>query len=148
VASALSLAMPQLGIGTKKDVKIGFLAPLSGKLKSWAEPGLHGCEIWKDRVNAGGGIRVGDRRYLAQIVAFDTEFQPEKAYAGARKLVLDDDVRVLAMLGGNDFTREVRDFVTRRRTLVTTLLPSDLSPDAPTLIAPSEVHPIYNVTGV
>ncbi len=26
--------------------------------------------------------------------------------------------------------------------------PSDLSPDAPTLVAPSEVHPIYNVTGV
>jgi len=32
--------------------------------------------------------------------------------------------------------------------LFSTLLPSDLSPDTTTLIAPAEVHPIYNVTGV
>jgi branched-chain amino acid transport system substrate-binding protein len=32
--------------------------------------------------------------------------------------------------------------------LVSTLLPSDLTPDTPNLIAPCEVHPIYNVTGV
>lgn len=148
VSSALSIAMPRLAIETKKVLKVGFLGPLSGKLKSWAEPGYHGCVIWKDRVNASGGIRVGDWRYLVEIIPFDTEFQPEKAFEGARKLVLEDGVRLLAMLGGNDFTRQVRDFVNQQRTLVTTLLPSDLSPDAPTLIAPSEVHPIYNVTGV
>src|SRR3990167_5139302 len=148
VSSALSIAMPRLAIETKKVLKVGFLGPLSGKLKSWAEPGYHGCVIWKDRVNASGGIRVGDWRYLVEIIPFDTEFEPEKAFEGARKLVLEDGVRLLAMLGGNDFTRQVRDFVNQQRTLVTTLLPSDLSPDAPTLIAPSEVHPIYNVTGV
>lgn len=140
--------MPRLAIETKKRLKIGFLAPLSGKLKSWAEPGYHGCVIWKDRVNASGGVRVGDRRYLVEIIPFDSEFKPEKALKGARKLVLEDGVKLLAMLGGNDFSREVRDFVNQHRTLATTLLPSDLSPDAPTLIAPSEVHPIYNVTGV
>ena len=52
------------------------------------------------------------------------------------------------MVGGNDFSEQVRDFVNQQKTLVTTLLPSDLSPDARTLIAPTEVHPIYNVTGV
>lgn len=148
MSSALSLAMPRLTIDTKKELKIGFLAPLSGKLKAWAEPGYHGCVIWKDRVNANGGVRVGNWRYLVDIVAFDTEFKPEIALKGARKLVLEDGVRLLTMLGGNDFTRPVRDFVNQQRMLVTTLLPSDLSPDAPTLIAPSEVHPIYNVTGV
>ncbi len=148
VASALSIAMPRLAIGTKRQLKIGFLAPLSGKLKSWAEPGYHGSLIWKDRVNADGGVRVGNWHYLVEIIPFDTEFKTEKAFEGARKLILEDGVKVLAMLGGNDFTRQVRDFVNQTRTLVTTLLPSDLSPDAPTLIAPSEVHPIYNVTGV
>ena len=32
--------------------------------------------------------------------------------------------------------------------MFSTLLPSDLSPDSTTLLAPAEVHPIYNVTGV
>lgn len=148
VAAALSVAMPRLAINTKKTVKIGFLAPLSGKLKSWAEPGYHGCVIWKDRINARGGICLGDWRYLVEIETFDTEYNSEKAFEGIRKLVMEQDVRLVTMLGGNDFTRQVREFITRNRVLVTTLLPSDLSPDAPTLIAPSEVHPIYNVTGV
>ena len=146
--SALSLAMPRLKIETKKEVKVGFLAPLSGKLKSWAEPGYHGCLIWKERINAAGGLRIGDRRYLVEIAPYDTQFQPARALEGARKLVLEDDVKFLIMVGGNDFSRPLRDFVNQQRTLVSTALPSDLSPDARTLIAPSEVHPIYNVTGV
>ena len=32
--------------------------------------------------------------------------------------------------------------------LFSTLLPSDLSPETTTLVAPAEVHPVYNVTGV
>ncbi len=52
------------------------------------------------------------------------------------------------MNGGNDLSPEVRSVIAAHRMLVATLLPSDLSPDIPTLIAPSEVHPIYNVTGV
>ena len=32
--------------------------------------------------------------------------------------------------------------------LVSTLLPSDLTPETTMLVAPCEVHPIYNVTGV
>lgn len=148
LVSALSLGMPKLRIETKKELRIGFLAPLSGKLKSWAEPGYHGCLIWRDRVNGEGGILVGDRRYLVDIIPIDTEFKPEKALDGARKLVLEHDVKLLIMVGGNDFSRQLRDFVNQHKTLVTTALPSDLSPDARTLIAPSEVHPIYNVTGV
>ena len=129
-------------------MNVGFLGPLSGHLQSWGEPGLRGCEIWQDRLNKNGGLRVGDRSYLVNIVAYDTGYTPQGAFSGARKLVLEDDVRILLMVGGNDFSREVRDFVNEHRVLTTTLLPSDLSPDTRTLFAPSEVHPIYNVTGV
>ena len=108
LASALSLAMPRLKIETKKEVKIGFLAPLSGKLKSWAEPGYHGCLIWKDRINAQGGLQVRDRRFLIEIIPFDTEFKPEKALEGARKLVLEHGAKLLVMVGGNDFSEQVR----------------------------------------
>jgi branched-chain amino acid transport system substrate-binding protein len=129
-------------------LKVGFLAPLSGKLKSWAEPGLSGCLMWRDRVNAAGGIKVGMRRYMVDLVPFDTKFQPDLALAGAKKLIYEDGVKFILMVGGNDFTEQVRRVVNQSRMLVATTLPSDLTPDAPTLVAPSEVHPIYNVTGV
>lgn len=148
LTSALSTVLPKLAIQQQRDVNVGFLAPLSGKLKAWAEPGLQGCEIWCERLNAEGGLRVGDRRYLVNIVPYDTQYTPEGAFAGARSLVLENDVRILLMVGGNDFTRAVRDFISEHNVLTTTLLPTDLSPDTRTLFAPSEIHPLYNVTGV
>lgn len=148
LASALSVAMTDHGVESRTTLKIGFLAPMSGKLRAWAEPGLHGCMIWRDRVNAAGGIKVGMRRYMVDLVPYDTRYDPEYSLAGAKKLINEDGVKLILMIGGNDITDQVRDVINRHRMLVATLLPSDLSPDAPSLIAPSEVHPIYNVTGV
>lgn len=148
LTSALSSALPRLEIQRKRQAKVGFLAPLSGHLRAWGAPGLQGCEIWKERINAEGGLRVGDRGYLVDIVAHDTHYDPNVAFAGVRRLVLEEDVRILLMVGGNDFSRPVRDFINEHGVLTTTLLPTDLSPDTRTLFAPSEVHPIYNVTGV
>lgn len=148
LTSALSLALTDHSLESSTVLKIGFLAPLSGKLSSWAEPGLSGSLIWRDRINAAGGIKVGMRRYMVDLVPFDTKFQPELALAGVKKLINEDDVKFILMVGGNDVTEQVRRVVNQHRMLVATLLPSDLTPDAPTLVAPSEVHPIYNVTGV
>lgn len=148
VASALGIAMRDFALGATKGLKIGFLAPLTGPVQAWAAPGLNGCKIWIDRVNAAGGIKVGNRKYQVELVEYDTMYQPEQALRGAKKLILEDGVKLILMIGGNDFSPEVRTLVSQQRMLVATLLPSDLSPDAPTLVAPSEVHPIYNVTGV
>ena len=51
------------------------------------------------------------------------------------------------MLGGTDAPAAVQ-FFTKQNMLSTTLLPSDLTPDTLYHLAPAEVHPIYNVTGV
>lgn len=148
LTSALSVAVPDSGLESQTVLKVGFLAPLTGKVRSWAEPGWNGCLLWRDRVNAAGGVKVGNRRYMVELVPFDTRYQPDLALRGVKKLIGEDQVKFILMLGGNDFTEQVRDFVNQHRMLVSTLLPSDLSPDAPTLVAPSEVHPIYNVTAV
>lgn len=148
VASALGVALRDFALGATKVLKIGFLAPLTGPLKAWAAPGLDGCQIWVDRVNAAGGVKVGSRRYLVELVAYDTMYQPERAFQGAKKLILEDGVKLIMMSGGNDLSFDVRRLIRQHRMLVAILLPSDLSPDTPTVVAPSEVHPIYNVTGV
>ncbi|SHM05513.1 amino acid/amide ABC transporter substrate-binding protein, HAAT family [Roseovarius litoreus] len=144
---AISGALPRLQAGMASTVNIGFLAPLSGPVESWGLPGLHGCRIWENWLNAAGGLLIDGRRYPIRIHAHDCGYEPKTAMAGAVRLVQDHDVKLLMMLGGDSFT-PVADFLMDRRILTSTLLPSDLSPDTPYLIAPSEVHPIYLVTGV
>ncbi|MDH3691216.1 MAG: ABC transporter substrate-binding protein [Gammaproteobacteria bacterium] len=144
---ALAGAMPRIALAGEKTVKIGFLAPLTGEVAAWGLPGLYGCEIWAEQVNAAGGIAIGGDNYKVELVSYDNEYAPEKARAGAAKLIQEDGVKFIMMLGGDTWPA-VQPIANKTKTLVSTLLPSDLSPDTETLIAPCEVHPIYNVTGV
>ncbi|MEE8202362.1 MAG: ABC transporter substrate-binding protein [Alphaproteobacteria bacterium] len=140
-------AAPRIGLGASKTVKVGFNAPLTGEVAGWGLPGLNGCEIWAEEVNAAGGISAGGDAYTVELVPFDNEYLSDKALQGAKKLVLEDDVKIILMLGGTDAAGAV-PWMTRKKMLSTTLLPSDLTPDTKYHLAPCEVHPIYNVTGV
>lgn len=131
----------------EKTIKIGFLAPLTGPVSAWGLPGLYGCRIWEERVNANGGIKIGNEHYKVQFVSYDNEYATDKARTGAQKLIMEDEVKFIMMLGG-DTWGAVQPVMNRARMLSSTLLPSDLSPDTPYLLAPCESHPIYNVTGV
>lgn len=144
---AISGAMPRLSVGMASTVNIGFLAPLSGQAESWGLPGLHGCRIWEGWLNRAGGLLIGGRRYPIRIHAHDCGSGPDEAHEGAVELVQGHDVKLMMMLGGDDYAA-AGDYLTEKRILTSTLLPSDLSPDTPYLIAPSEVHPVYVVTGV
>lgn len=143
----VSATLPRYRLKASEAVKVGFLAPLSGDVQAWGEPGYNGCQIWAEWIKEAGGILVSGRHHKIEIVPFDCGYDPELALTGARELVHDHDVKLLMMLGGDTFP-PVQEFVTRNKVLTSTLLPSDLSPDTPYLIAPCEVHPIYNVTGV
>lgn len=144
---AMSSLLPNDQVGTDEVIKIGFLAPLSGDVSSWGLPGLNGCRLWQDWLNQAGGLLIGARRYPVEIVPFDCGYDADRAMAGARHLVQSENVKLLMMLGGDTLTK-ARRFLTENKVLTSTLLPSDLSPDTRYLISPSEVHPLYNVTGV
>ncbi|MEN9059666.1 ABC transporter substrate-binding protein [Ponticoccus litoralis] len=144
---AVTSLFPNDRVGMTEPVNVGFLAPLSGPVSSWGLPGLYGCELWAEWLNRAGGILIGGRRYPLRIIPFDCGYDPQRAMEGARHLVLTEGVSLLMMLGGDTFT-PLRSFLNQRRVLTSTLLPSDLSPDTRYLIAPSEVHPVFNVTAV
>ena len=149
-AGAAAASLATTGSAARADnetVKIGFLAPLTGDVAAWGLPGLYGCEIWAKQKNDAGGIKIGDKSYNIEMVSFDNEYLPDKAKTGAAKLINEDGVKFIQMLGG-DTMPAVQPVTNRQEMLVSTLLPSDLSPDTPYLVAPAEVHPIYNVTGV
>ena len=144
---ALASSMAPKAARADDTIKIGFLAPLTGEVAAWGLPGLYGCEIWAEKVNAAGGVNIGGKSHKVEFVSYDNEYAPDKARAGAQKLINEDGVKFIMMLGG-DTMPPVMDIANRSKMLVSTLLPSDLTPDTPYLIAPCEVHPIYNVTGV
>ena len=134
-------------LAAEKVIKIGFLAPLTGPVAAWGKPGLDGCQIWAETVNAAGGVKLSDGSYKVEFVGYDNEYDPAKARTGATKLIREDGVKFIMMLGGDTWpgAQPVAD---KTGMLFSTLLPSDLAPDTETLLAPAEVHPIYNVTGV
>lgn len=145
--TAAGIGLPRLASAQDGAIKIGFLAPLTGPVAAWGKPGLDGCQIWAERVNSQGGIMLADGARPVEFIGYDNEYDPSKARTGATKLIREDEVKFIMMLGGDTWPA-VQPVAERTGMLFSTLLPSDLTPDTATLIAPAEVHPIYNVTGV
>ena len=141
---AVTGRLKRFDVGAARPVRIGFLAPLTGPAQSWGLPGLMGCRIWVDWINAAGGLLVGGQRHPVELIEADST---TGAAPAARALVQNRGVALLLMLGGDDLTG-LAPWLMERKVLTSTLLPSDLSPDTPYLIAPSEIHPLYTVTAV
>lgn len=140
-------ALPRVSFGADEVVNIGFLGPLTGDVSAWGKPGYDGCLIWRDQVNSAGGLKVGDKSHKIEIIPYDDEYDPSKTRAGAAKLIKEDHVKFIMMLGGDTWPA-AQEMIAREGMLASTLVPSDLTPETTTLLAPCEVHPIYNVTGV
>ncbi len=131
----------------QKTVKLGMNIPMTGDYAPWGLPGLYGCQIIVDDVNKAGGINVGGDNYMLEMVAYDHAYDTAKAVQGYKKLVLQDKVKMVMMLGGSTVA-SVLPWAERKKMLTTTLLPSDITPESDYLLATCESHPLYNVTGV
>lgn len=144
---AVTGSLPRLAVQNRTPIKIGFLTPLSGEEEIWGKPGLGGCQIWAEGINARGGMMVAGKRHRVEIIAHDSAISPQATRDAAREMVERQGVCLVLTLGGDSFAPALPYLMTRRA-LVATLLPSDLSPETPSLIAPAEVHPLFNATGV
>ena len=147
VAAGTSGLPMGLFAASNKTVKIGMNIPMTGDYAPWGLPGLYGCEIIANDINAAGGVKIGSDKYNIEMVAFDHAYDTEKAVQGYKKLVLEDDVKMVMMLGGSTVA-SVLPWAQRKKMLTTTLLPSDITTKSDYLIATCESHPLYNVTGV
>ena len=140
-AVVLAVASPAVGMET---AKIGFCAPLSGPAAAWGLPGMDGLTIFVDKVNARGGLKVGDKAYKLEIVAYDDEGDGAKALLGVKKLVLEDKVKVMIMLGGGT-TAPTQPFLTNKKIICLVLIGSDLAADRPYLMDLTDNFPVYHV---
>ncbi|WP_245597966.1 amino acid ABC transporter substrate-binding protein [Ottowia thiooxydans] len=87
VSVTASLAQDKLTIGAPLPIT-GALAPEGAKLKQ-------GYELWQEKVNAAGGVKVGNSRLKVDIRYYDYQSQTPRAIQLAEKLITDDKVDFL-----------------------------------------------------
>ena len=139
--------LPSVAFSANKTLTVGMNIPMTGDYAPWGLPGFYGCEIIANNINAAGGVTIGGETYDINVASYDHAYDTEKAIQGFKKLVLEDDAKMVMMLGGSTVAA-VLPWGTRKKVLTTTLLPSDITPDSEYLVATCESHPLYNLTGV
>lgn len=142
VASALMLPVQTATAADVKTFKIGILGPMSGPAVAWGLPAKHGVEIWVEDVKKVGGIKVGADTYMPEIVVYDDENISSKAMLGSRKLLLENEVDVVLQLGG-DPAVATGPFFTKQKMVQHSFISTDVRPQFPNLIIPTESCPFF-----
>jgi branched-chain amino acid transport system substrate-binding protein len=91
------------------DGTIKFGAPLSltGSLNNESKQTQQGYELWKEVVNAAGGIKVAGKSYKIEITYYDDESKQDKAAQLAERLIKEDKVNFLLGPYGTNSTKTV-----------------------------------------
>ncbi|MDR2507069.1 MAG: ABC transporter substrate-binding protein [Candidatus Accumulibacter sp.] len=80
-----------------QTVKIGFPIPLTGEIPKVGESTKFAAELFREEINAKGGLDVGGKKYPLEFIFEDNESKPETAVNVTLKLIDRDDV--LAIVG-------------------------------------------------
>src|SRR5690606_37200874 len=128
--AATTLAFPSIVI-TKSDsdpIKIGWAISKTGPFTAGASATqIPNYKLWVDDVNKAGGINVGGKRRLIEVVEYDDRSQPEEAVRAIERLINQDKVdfvlppwgtgqnmAVAPVLARNHFPQIAPSFITER----------------------------------
>jgi branched-chain amino acid transport system substrate-binding protein len=82
---------------SQEKVKIGVISPLTGALAHTGKDTATGAEVAADRINAAGGIQVGGKKYLLEIMALDDQLKPDLTVTAVRRM-LGSGVKIICTL--------------------------------------------------
>src|SRR5512137_921053 len=77
-------------------IKIGHVAPLTGGIAHLGKDNENGARLAVDEINAGGGLKIGDKSFNLELVPEDDKADPKEGTLAAQKLV---DAGVVAVVG-------------------------------------------------
>lgn len=95
VLCAAGLALPALGVAQTKTLTVGFTTSATGKLNADSTPQLRGFELWRDSVNAAGGIVAGDDHYKIKLKHYDDQSKAGRVQQLYSRLILQDNADFL-----------------------------------------------------
>jgi branched-chain amino acid transport system substrate-binding protein len=103
LATALALA-PAFGFAqADKPLRIGFSMARTGMLANATPSQANTYELWREQVNARGGMDVGGTKRKVEFVTYDDQSKPEQAVRIYEKLITDDKVDLLLAPWGTPF---------------------------------------------
>ncbi|ADO44799.1 MAG: amino acid ABC transporter substrate-binding protein [Hydrogenobacter thermophilus] len=85
----VSLSFPQ------DVIKFGAAISLTGKLAKEGQLLKQGYELWKERVNALGGIKVGGKHYKVDVVYYDDQSDPVTSARLVERLIVEDGIKFI-----------------------------------------------------
>ena len=92
IAAAAALAAAQ---ASAESVRIGFSIAKTGLFAAGAPSQLNAYELWREQVNAKGGLNVAGTKRMVEFVQFDDQSNPGNAVRIYEKLITDDKVNLL-----------------------------------------------------
>ena len=99
VVAVISFFVVGLGgsLAGADTIRIGINAPLTGDIPKVGEGTKYAAQMWLEDVNAAGGIEVGGKKYMVELIIEDNESKAESAVKANTKLITEEDV--LAIVG-------------------------------------------------
>ncbi|CAB1084894.1 ABC transporter, substrate-binding protein (cluster 4, leucine/isoleucine/valine/benzoate) [Olavius algarvensis Delta 1 endosymbiont] len=99
LVAVISFFVLGLGVGLAgaDTIRIGINAPLTGDIPKVGEGTKYAAQMWLEDVNAAGGIEVGGKKYMVELIIEDNESKAESAVKANTKLITEEDV--LAIVG-------------------------------------------------
>jgi branched-chain amino acid transport system substrate-binding protein len=76
--------------GFAQQITIGFTVSKTGSLNVDSTEQYRGFELWRDQVNAAGGIKAGGKNYKVQLVSYDDESNSKRVQQLYSRLILQD----------------------------------------------------------
>jgi len=102
-ATAVLLASASPG-ATQEPLRLGFSMAQTGMLAQAVPSQLNTYELWKDSINARGGLDIGGgKRRKIEFVQYDNQSKPDQAVRIYEKLITDDKVDLLLAPWGTPF---------------------------------------------
>ncbi len=88
-------------------IKIGAPIALTGPLATESKKQDYVWKMWVEKVNAAGGIKVGDKKMKVKLIEYDYQSDGQRAAQLAEKLITDDKVNFLFGPFGSGHTKIV-----------------------------------------
>ena len=92
VAATLIAAAPAVA---QETITIGFTASQTGKLNNDSTAQMRGFELWRDAVNAAGGVKAGGKQYKVNLVSYNDKSQNTRVQQLYTRLIVQDRAQFL-----------------------------------------------------
>lgn len=108
VLMVISFALSPRPATAAETLVIATLAPLSGPAAIWGLGGARMADMWAEKVNAAGGLKIGGKVYEVKHIAYDHKASVAEATTLTNRAIYRDNVKyvVHSMIGACIFAMQ------------------------------------------